>query len=135
MQDKIINNTYRLGWRLADKNMSMSRPVYMHASKATPDLAANHHPGNGLDHLRIVECPDTHIIFPSPCSSQYALWCVIQHVNYTQVQYTTELRQNLPIFTFNLFIYITDVDGCGSLASTTDSGCCCCLIHFLIRNW
>ena len=55
MQDKIINITYRLGSsagvRLTDKNMSMSRPVYMHASIATPELAANHNTGNGLDHL------------------------------------------------------------------------------------
>ena len=71
----------------------MSGPVYMHASRATPGLAANHHPGNGLDHLRIVERPDAHIIFPSSYSSQYSLWRVIQHVDYTQVQDTTELRQ------------------------------------------
>ena len=30
--------------------------------------------------------PDVHIIFPSWCSSVYSLSCVIQHVNYTQVQ-------------------------------------------------
>ena len=43
----------------------MSGPAYMHASIATPGLAANHHTGNGQDHLRIVERPDAHIIFPS----------------------------------------------------------------------
>ena len=63
----------------------------MHGSIATPRLAANHHPWNGLDHLRIVERPDVHIIFPSSYSSQYSFWRVIQHMNYTQEQYTTEL--------------------------------------------
>ena len=32
----------------------------MHASMATPGLAANHHTGNGQDYLRIVEHPDAH---------------------------------------------------------------------------
>ena len=81
------------GVRLTDKNMSMSGPIYMHTSIATPGLATNHHTGNGLDHLRIVKRPDAHIIFPSSCSSGYSLWRVIQHVNYTQVQDTKELRQ------------------------------------------
>ena len=58
----------------------------MHASAATPGFAANHHTGNGRDHLRMVEHPDAHIIFPSWCSSQYSLSRVIQHVSYTQVQ-------------------------------------------------
>ena len=30
----------------------------MHTGIATPELAANHHTGNGRDHLRIVERPD-----------------------------------------------------------------------------
>ena len=84
MQDKTINNTYQLGgaadvW-LTDKNMPMGGLVYMIASIAIPRLAANHHPGNGLGHLRIMECLDAHIIFPSSCSSLYSLWCVIQHM-------------------------------------------------------
>ena len=70
-----MNNTYQFsslaGVRLTDKNMSMSGPVYMPASIATPGLAANHNIGNGLDHLHIVERSDVHIIFS--CSSLYSL--------------------------------------------------------------
>ena len=44
-------------------------PAYMHASIATPGLAANHHTGNGRDYLRIVKRPDAHIIFPSTFTS------------------------------------------------------------------
>ena len=58
----------------------------MHSSIATPELTANHHTGNGRDHLCIVERPDAHIIFSSWCSSHYSLSRVIQQVNYTQVQ-------------------------------------------------
>ena len=57
----------------------------MHASTATPGLTANQHTGNGRDHLCMVECPNAHIIFPSWCSSNNSLSCLIQHVNYTQV--------------------------------------------------
>ena len=96
-QDKIITTLTGSAVRLADKNMSMSGPLYMHASIVTPGLAANHCPGNGLDHLRIVERPDVHIIFRSSCSSQYLLWRVIRHVNYTHVHYTTEIRQFLTV--------------------------------------
>ena len=34
----------------------------MHASIATPGLAANLHPGNRRDHLRIVERPDAQCV-------------------------------------------------------------------------
>ena len=78
------------GWQT---NMLISGPVYMNASIATPELAANHHPGKWLDHLHIVEHPDAHVIFPSSCLSEYSLWHVIQHLNHTQVWYTTELWQ------------------------------------------
>ena len=64
--------------------MPMTGPAYMHASIATLGLAANHHTGIWRDHLRIVECPNAHIIFPSWCSSQYSLSRIIQHMNYTQ---------------------------------------------------
>ena len=95
-----------LARQLADrKNMSMSGPVYMHASIATPGLAANHHLGNGLDHLRFMERPEAHIIFSSTCSSQYTLWCVIQHVNYSQVQYTTRLQQYIAWHHFVTILY------------------------------
>ena len=47
----------------------MSGPVYMHASIAIPGLVTNHCPGNGLNHLCIVACPDAYIIFPSSCSN------------------------------------------------------------------
>ena len=40
--------------------MTMSRSVYMHVSIAIFGLTANPCPRNGLDHLRIVECPDRH---------------------------------------------------------------------------
>ena len=66
-KDKIIITLTGLAVRLADKNMSMSGPVYTHASIATPGLAVNHHTGNGLDHLHIMERPDAHIMFPSSC--------------------------------------------------------------------
>ena len=92
----MINTTYWLGGQpgvlLTNKNMSMNGPVYIHASIATPGLAANHDTGNGLDHLCIVGHPIVHIIFPSSCSNQYSLWCIIQRMNYTQVQDTTELQ-------------------------------------------
>ena len=65
--------------------MPMSGPAYMHTSIATPGLTANQHTGNRRDHLRMVECPDALIIFPSWCSSDYSLSHIIQHVNYTQV--------------------------------------------------
>ena len=55
----------------------------MNASIATPGFTANQHTGNERDHLRMVERPDAHIIFPSGCSSDYSLSRVIQHVNYT----------------------------------------------------
>ena len=58
----------------------------MHANIATPGVTAYQHTGNGRDHLRMVESPNAHIIFPSWCSSEYSLSCVTQHVNYTQVQ-------------------------------------------------
>ena len=58
----------------------------MHASVAIPGLTANQHTGNGWDHLRMVEHPDAHMIFPSWCSSEYSLSHVTQHMNYTQVQ-------------------------------------------------
>ena len=58
----------------------------MHASIATPWLAANHHTGNGQNHLRIGAFHNAHTIFPSSCSSLYSLSRVIQHVDYTQVQ-------------------------------------------------
>ena len=84
-QDKTINNTHRLGGpagiRLTDKNMSMCWPVYMLASIATLGLAAKHRPGNGIDHLRIVEHPDAHIVFSSSCPSEYSLWRVIRYEN------------------------------------------------------
>ena len=57
----------------------------MDASVATPRLTDNQHNGNGRDHLRMVERPDAHIIFPSGRSSDHSLSRVIQHVNYTQV--------------------------------------------------
>ena len=57
----------------------------MDASVATPRLTVNQHTGNGRDHLRMVEHPDVHIVFPSWCSSDYSLSRVIQHMNYTQV--------------------------------------------------
>ena len=57
----------------------------MDASIATPRLIANQHNGNGWDRLRMVECPDVHIIFPSWCSREYSLSRVIQRMNYTQV--------------------------------------------------
>ena len=72
-----------LAARLTSANKQM--PAYMGASVATSRLTANQHTVNGRDHLCIVERPDVHIIFPSWCSSEYSLSCVIQHVNYTQV--------------------------------------------------
>ena len=69
----------------ANKQMPTSGSAYMDASVATPRLTANQHTGNGQDHLRMVEHPDVHIIFPSWCSREYSLSCVIQHVDYTQV--------------------------------------------------
>ena len=77
---------------LANKQMPMSGPAYMHASIATPRLTANQHTGNGREHLHVVERPDVHIIFPSWYSSEYSLSSVIQHVNYT----STELWQRIP---------------------------------------
>ena len=79
MQDEITTLTGSAA-QLASKNISMSKPVYMHAGIATPELVANHWSENGLDHLRIVEWPPTHIIFPSSCSSQYSPWRVIRQV-------------------------------------------------------
>ena len=56
----------------------------MHAGTATPALTANHCPGNGIDHLRIVERPDAHIIFP---------WRVIRHV-WTTFKCKCYIQQN-----------------------------------------
>ena len=67
----------------------MSGPAYMHASIATPWFAANHQSGNGWDHLRIVEHPDEHIIFPSWCSSLYTF----MRNSTRELQSSTELRQ------------------------------------------
>ena len=61
----------------ANSQMPMSGPANMHASIATPRLTANQHTGNGRDHLRMVERPDAHIIFPSWCSSDNSLSRVI----------------------------------------------------------
>ena len=41
---------------------------------------------------------------------------------------------NFSIFAFKLFIYIIDVDDCGSSASTADSGCCDAIL-FSQQNW
>ena len=77
---------YRLGGpacvRLTNKNMSMSETVYILTSIVTTGLEANHHTGNGLDHLYIVECSNVLIIFPFTYSSRYSLW---QGVNWTYV--------------------------------------------------
>ena len=88
--------------QLADKDISMSGPVYIHASIATPRLAANHYPGNGLDHLHIVECPNVHIIFPSSCSSQYSPWHIIQHL-WTTFKYN--IQQNFDKIYMKFLIY------------------------------
>ena len=75
-QDKIITAHTGSAAQLASSwqtKMSMSGPVYMHASIATAGLVANQYLRNGLDHLCTVERPDTHIIFPSSCSSQIHL--------------------------------------------------------------
>ena len=80
-QEKIINNTYQWGGPAGisyQTKMPMSGPV----SIATPGLAANHHTGNGQDHLHIVEYPKGHLIFSSWCSRHYLLSHVIQHVKY-----------------------------------------------------
>ena len=84
-QEKIILTNLVARLVSANKQMPMSGPAYMHASIATPRLTANQHTGNGRDHLRMVERPDAHIIFPSWCSSEYSLSHITQHVNYTQV--------------------------------------------------
>ena len=75
----------------------------MHTNIATPRQAANHHLGIG--HM------DAHIIFPSSCSSQYILWRVIQHVNYIQIQYTTEWRSKDELISDTLLWLLTH--GCG----------------------
>ena len=74
--------------------MPKSGPAYMHASIAIPGLTANQHTWDERDGLRMVERPDAHIISPSRCSSEYSLSCVIQHVNYTQVQNFDTYKQH-----------------------------------------
>ena len=84
-QEKIILTGSVARLTSANSQMPMSGPAYMDASVATPKLTANQHTMNGGDHLRVVERPDVHIIFPFWCSSDYSLSHVIQHVNYTQL--------------------------------------------------
>ena len=52
---------------------TLNGPVYIYADIATPGLATNCCPGNGLNHARIMECPGGHKTFSLPQSGSSSL--------------------------------------------------------------